>query len=432
MRSSFLTVALITILCGCAPLDKSRDKRDNSDRFLDRSSPRSTSNPSTRPFWNDFNETGRSKDRPKDSDSVLAGRIVDPLDPDRDYSRAQIVIKPSDGSSKDEEFIETDSNGSFRITGLNPKKSYWLDVVFIRDGKTYGGSVTTRPPSTNVVINISEDQVSSVTPRPRPGLGESGPFAAPKHSADPPKSPPSTEKGFEPGTSPPKRDDLPSLPPPPPANKPTQPDSFIPRPQNVASENYAFIPPVASIPNPDQPSRPAPTAVGSDLDTTKHSKTGPVAPTLGTTPGTKVPNFSLLNLYGDDWNYHQASGQLILLHFWSTTCAPCAKAFPKVNRLAKDYGGEYLEVVGIACEPADSWKDRVKKVESVWKNKGAVFQTYLEADGRVGGVQRMFNVNTIPRLVLLDRKGNTLWEGGASDRELADLERTINDALKRR
>ncbi len=426
MRWSFLTVAMLCAGLGCAPLDKSRDKRDDFAR-LDQSSPRSTSNPDKKPFWNEFNDSAR-KDKPKEGESVLSGRIVDPLDPKRDYSRAQIVIKPSDGAARDEEFIETDSNGAFRITGLSPKKSYWLDVVFIRDGKTYGGSVTTRPPSTNIVVNISEDQVSSTTPRPRPGLGESGPFAPPKRSADPPKSPPSTEKGFEPGTSPPKTDDLPSLPPPPPSPS-DKPNSFIPRPENVASETARFIPPVASIPNPD---RPAPVPVGPGTSSGKQPEGVTTGPTPGTAPGTKVPNFSLLNLFGDDWNYHQASGQLVLLNFWGTTCSPCAKAFPKINKLAKDYGSEYLEVVGIACEAPDPWKERVKRVDTVWKTKGAAFQTYLEADGRVGGVQKIFNVTTIPRLVLLDRKGNTLWEGGASDRELADLERKIDEALKRR
>ena len=36
-------------------------------------------------------------------------------------------------------------------------------------------------------------------------------------------------------------------------------------------------------------------------------------------------------------------------------------------------------------------------------------------DGRVGEVQRQFNVQWVPTLVLLDRQGAVLFRGGASE-----------------
>jgi hypothetical protein len=47
-------------------------------------------------------------------------------------------------------------------------------------------------------------------------------------------------------------------------------------------------------------------------------------------------------------------------------------------------------------------------------------------------VQRLFGIQWIPTLVLLDRQGNILWRGGATDPEIARLDDIIRTYLTKR
>ncbi|MDX1547891.1 MAG: TlpA disulfide reductase family protein [Rhodothermales bacterium] len=46
-------------------------------------------------------------------------------------------------------------------------------------------------------------------------------------------------------------------------------------------------------------------------------------------------------------------GQVVLLNFWATWCAPCLQEMPELNRLQADYRDEGLVVVTISDEPRE-------------------------------------------------------------------------------
>jgi thiol-disulfide isomerase/thioredoxin len=145
-----------------------------------------------------------------------------------------------------------------------------------------------------------------------------------------------------------------------------------------------------------------------------------------------VPNFVVSNVLGEDWDLRSATGRLILVEFWSTTCIPCARAVPSIKRLQTDYGRSGLEIVALACEPDGSFNERATAVDAVARRKEMTYRVYVERDGRVGEVQRLFNVQWVPTLVLLDRQGTVLWRGGASEPELERLDGMVRDYLSRR
>lgn len=41
-------------------------------------------------------------------------------------------------------------------------------------------------------------------------------------------------------------------------------------------------------------------------------------------------------------------GQIVVLNFWATWCAPCRKEMPALNALQKDFGGDDFQVVTVA------------------------------------------------------------------------------------
>jgi len=120
------------------------------------------------------------------------------------------------------------------------------------------------------------------------------------------------------------------------------------------------------------------------------------------------------------------------VEFWSTTCVPCARAVPAMKRLQADYGASGLEIVAVACEPDGPFNARARDVDAVARRKELNYRVYLERDGRVGEVQRLFNVQWVPTLVLLDRQGAVLWRGGASEPDLARVDEIARAYLSRR
>ena len=135
---------------------------------------------------------------------------------------------------------------------------------------------------------------------------------------------------------------------------------------------------------------------------------------------------------GSDWEFRYASGRLVLVEFWSTTCVPCQRAVPAMKRLQADYGASGLEIVAIACEADAPFHVRARDIDEVARRKELNYRVYLERDGRVGEVQRQFNVQWVPTLVLLDRQGTVLWRGGATDTDMARVDEVIKTYLTKR
>ena len=82
---------------------------------------------------------------------------------------------------------------------------------------------------------------------------------------------------------------------------------------------------------------------------------------LETTPAVKEakavislprPGFVLPDLDGKLQNMSQWNGQVVVLNFWASWCAPCRKEMPAFLELQEKYAAEGLQFVGIALESA--------------------------------------------------------------------------------
>jgi thiol-disulfide isomerase/thioredoxin len=247
---------------------------------------------------------------------------------------------------------------------------------------------------------LGANKLSSVTP-PLPAPPSAGPFE-PRAATPSPAPPPAADRGWEPG-----------------AASPTAPPAEAPLPlrkENIAGNPHR--PPTAAI-SPPGTAAPPPPRPAADPPQTR-------------LPGQKVPNFVVSDVLGADWDLRSARGQLILMDFWSTTCVPCLRAMPAMKRLQADYGASGLEIVALACEADAPFSVRARDADDMARAKELNYRVYLERDGRVQEIQRLFNVQWVPTLVLLDRQGTILWRGGATDTDLATVEELIKGRLMRR
>lgn len=69
--------------------------------------------------------------------------------------------------------------------------------------------------------------------------------------------------------------------------------------------------------------------------------------------GAPAPDFSLVNLQGGKTSLKSFHGKVVVLNFWSTTCAPCIKEIPSLNRLYNEMKGDGLVVLGIALDASE-------------------------------------------------------------------------------
>jgi len=102
------------------------------------------------------------------------------------------------------------------------------------------------------------------------------------------------------------------------------------------------------------------------------------------TLNTQAPSFSLLNLSHEKKTLSNYRGKIVFVNFWASWCAPCIEELPELQRLASDYNGKKLKVIGINV---DQDKNAAKKlisqlglstssIEILWDSKSKVVNTY--------------------------------------------------------
>lgn len=66
-----------------------------------------------------------------------------------------------------------------------------------------------------------------------------------------------------------------------------------------------------------------------------------------------APDFTLKDLQGGRQSLSAYRGNVVILNFWSTTCAPCVVELPSLNDLHRELKGQGLTVLGIALDPSE-------------------------------------------------------------------------------
>ena len=94
-------------------------------------------------------------------------------------------------------------------------------------------------------------------------------------------------------------------------------------------------------------------------------------------------------------------GEVVLLNFWATWCAPCRREMPDLAALKREFGPRGLDVVAVSGD----------------RQGPAVIQPFFEQIGVTGlaiyndrtmKAQRAFRVYGLPTTMLIDREGREL------------------------
>ena len=74
------------------------------------------------------------------------------------------------------------------------------------------------------------------------------------------------------------------------------------------------------------------------------------APSPAALVGQRRPDFSLADAAGRPVTAADFAGQVLLLNFWATWCAPCVEEMPMLSALQRERAGQGLQVLGISVD----------------------------------------------------------------------------------
>lgn len=134
-----------------------------------------------------------------------------------------------------------------------------------------------------------------------------------------------------------------------------------------------------------------------------------------------VPAFSVTATDGELISSAEFRGNVHVLDFWASWCAPCVARLEEMNGIAAQYGNN-LDAIGINVDEPN----RRATAEQLIRDKHLAFRQAVRGLGEKDFVWKMFgSMNsiqlTIPLYVVIDRDGMIRYAGHGGDGNLAEL-----------
>ena len=118
---------------------------------------------------------------------------------------------------------------------------------------------------------------------------------------------------------------------------------------------------------------------------------------LSQPPG-PAPEISFSDLSGNTLGLDDFRGEVLLVNFWATWCAPCLRELPSLERLQAALSGEEFRLIALSID-----LEGAEKVAPFLAENGFdALPTYLDP---TGGTATSFGVFGMPTTILIDRRG---------------------------
>jgi len=131
----------------------------------------------------------------------------------------------------------------------------------------------------------------------------------------------------------------------------------------------------------------------------------------------QAPDFTLPDVAGKARRLTEFRGQVVLINFWATWCAPCRAEMPGMERLYREMKNDRVTILAV------NFLEAAEQVEPFVKELGLTFPILLDEEGQVSRLYRAF---TLPMTFLLDRHGMAVGRAlGGREWDSAEAKRLI-------
>jgi peroxiredoxin len=113
--------------------------------------------------------------------------------------------------------------------------------------------------------------------------------------------------------------------------------------------------------------------------------------------GKPAPDFRLDLLEGGRFRLSQEKGNIVVLDFWASWCAPCMQGMPEINTVVEELNDDTIKYVAVNMQ-----EDQATAAAALERLKLTI-PVAMDIDG--AAAQR-YEVSAIPQVVIVDREGN--------------------------
>ena len=110
-----------------------------------------------------------------------------------------------------------------------------------------------------------------------------------------------------------------------------------------------------------------------------------------------APNFTLKSKSGKNIKLSELRGEVVMLNFWASWCAPCRQEMPYLEAIYQKYKPLGFTLLGVNVEEDSS------KAITLLKNIQVSFPILFDNENKVSA---LYDVAAMPSTVLIDRDGN--------------------------
>jgi thiol-disulfide isomerase/thioredoxin len=134
----------------------------------------------------------------------------------------------------------------------------------------------------------------------------------------------------------------------------------------------------------------------AEFDFTEATPLGQLIPADAREP---APAFSGELLDGAAFDSNSLNGDITVLNFWGSWCAPCRVETPEFQAVYTDVADSGVQFLGVAV------KDQRNLAQAFVDRVGATYPSMFDQRGEVALAFRGFPANVVPSTILVDRDG---------------------------
>lgn len=139
--------------------------------------------------------------------------------------------------------------------------------------------------------------------------------------------------------------------------------------------------------------------------------------------GAPAPDFVLKSASGENLRLSEYRGDVVMINFWATWCAPCRQEMPLLDDLYARYQRVGFTLLGVNID--DDSRRAMKMIEELGISFPVLFDESKD-------VSKLYEVEVMPTTVLVDREGTVRhihhgYKPGYEDKYLTEIRALLRE-----